>query len=364
MGLSDWSLCVEWHIALSSTKGCIMRSRLNRPFIWTTTLGLCLVFGSAHAQAVPIPAERDFVFEVLSKTNKDAIAKYRDLYQARNKREVAHLPEAEQATILGALSAAADLGYQSKLKEANALLAKTADQFPKEAMLRWHVAATYFLIGRGYKDEETQAVMYKQGIEHAKVCLEVSPDTPDCWLAYAALLGSLSLAEGIIDTISAMEEVNSSLHKAYELSSQDPYPLGPYGIDSKHVATGGITEFYRLVPDWWIFGVLAGVRGDKEKAWEYAKTMAVHDLGSANIVIRAALCYGAESEDMSIISHGLKLIDKTLKFEITHPLDESEYRRFATLYNKMSQIESPDFGDYYDLGCLEFGNADKSKLDK
>ena len=161
-----------------------------------------------------------------------------------------------------------------------------------------------------------------------------------------------------------MEEVNTSLHKAFDLSQKDPYPLGPWGIDSKHIATGGLAEFYRLVPDWWIFGVLSGVKGDKAKSWEYAKVMPVHDLGSANIVIRSALCHGGDSENQKLIDHALGLIQRTKTFEITHPLDESEYRRFAALYNSLSQIESPDFDDYYELGCHEFGNADKSKLEK
>ena len=281
-------------------------NRLAKTILIILTLA-CSVSPAAAKSSTPLlPAERDFQYDVLSKKSKDAIAEYRRIYRARNEREVQHLPKEQQATILGAIEQAADLGYSSKLKEANALLAKTADQFPKESMLRWHVAATYFLIGRGFKDEERQARTYRLGINHANACLAFAPETPDCWLGYAALLGSLSLAEGILDTISAMEEVHTSLHKAYELSSLDPYPLGPWGIDSKHIATGGLAEFYRLVPDWWIFGVLAGVRGDKKKAWEYAKNMPVNDLGSANIVIRSALCHGGESENQALIDEALE----------------------------------------------------------
>ena len=337
---------------------------LARTILIVLMLACSAAPAAAKSSAALLPAERDFQYDILSQKSKDAIAEYRQIYRARNEREVEHLPNDQQAAILGAIERAADLGYSSKLKEANALLAETADQFPKESMLRWHVAATHFLMGRGFKDEESQARTYRLGIEQAKECFEFAPGTPDCWLAYAALLGSLSLAEGIIDTISAMEEVYVSLHKAYELSNRDPYPLGPWGIDSKHVATGGLAEFYRLVPDWWIFGVLAGVRGDKSKSWHYAKDMPVNDLGSANIVIRSALCHGGESENQALIDRALELIAKTKTFEITHPLDESEYRRFASLYNALSQIESPDFDDYFELGCYEFGNSDKSKLEK
>ncbi len=181
---------------------------------------------SAKAPATLLPAEREFKYDVLSKPNKDAIAEYRRVYRERNEREVAHLTPEQQNIILGALERAGDLGYNSELEKANRVLANMADQFPQESMLRWHVAATYFLIGRVHKDEEKQAEIYKRGIAHANKCFEFAPDTPDCWLGYAALLGSLSLAEGILDTISAMEEVNTSLHKAFDLSQKDPYPWG------------------------------------------------------------------------------------------------------------------------------------------
>ena len=42
------------------------------------------------------------------------------------------------------------------------------------------------------------------------------------------------------------------------------------GVDSLHVAIGGLAEYYRLAPDWWIFKLISGVRGDKEKSWKYA----------------------------------------------------------------------------------------------
>ena len=68
------------------------------------------------------------------------------------------------------------------------------------------------------------------------------------------------------------------------------------------MSPGAIAEFYRLVPDWWIFKVMAGVRGDKEKS-NYAADP-VQNLGVANIVVRSALCWGGASEDMEIVEHG------------------------------------------------------------
>ena len=139
--------------------------------------------------------------------------------------------------------------------------------------------------------------------------------------------------------------------------------MAPWGVDSLHVAIGALSEFYRLAPDWWLFKLISGVRGDKEKSWSYAKQLEVSDLASANIVARSALCHGADSENQALIDKGIAFVAKGIQFELLHPFDESEYRRLARLYNGISELENPEPNDYYELGCHEFGNDDKDALE-
>ena len=127
-------------------------------------------------------------------------------------------------------------------------------------------------------------------------------------------------------------------------------------------AVGALAEFYRLVPDSWLFGVVAGVRGDKGKAWFYANQMPVNELGSANIVGRSALCRGADSENQKLIDKGISIVAKGVNYELVHPFDESEYRRLARLYNAIGELDEPEPDDYFELGCHEFGNDDDEAL--
>ena len=107
---------------------------------------------------------------------------------------------------------------------------------------------------------------------------------------------------------------------------------------------------------------MAGVRGDKEKAWFYANQMPVNELGSANIVGRSALCRGADSEDQKLVDKGIAIVAKGVEYELVHPFDESEYRRLARLHNAIGELEAPEPDDYYELGCHEFGNDDDEAL--
>ena len=113
-----------------------------------------------------------------------------------------------------------------------------------------------------------------------------------------------------------------------------------------------------MVPDWWIFKVLAGVRGDKAKAWSYAKTMPVKEIGSTNIVARAALCEGARSEDQKLVDKSMGLIVQGIEMDLMHPFDEPEFNRLGG-YDAIGALKDPSFDDYFELGCYEFGNDDK-----
>ena len=119
-----------------------------------------------------------------------------------------------------------------------------------------------------------------------------------------------------------------------------------------------------VILDWWIFGVIAGVRGDKEKSWHYAKQLKVSELATTNMVARSALCFGADSEKQSLIDRGVALVEKGMRFELIHPFDESEYRRLARLHKGIQELQDPEPDDYFELGCHEFGNDDRDSLKK
>ncbi len=316
------------------------------------------------AAPLDLKVEKAFVLKELSPQGQKEIADFLKAIRTRAADIIVTQNPEERAEIIEGIMKVADLGYASKFKEANALLLGLEKKYPKESIIMWQLSANYFFIATKIDgaDADVKANNLRAGMIRSKKCLELLPKSPGCRLAYAALYGTLGLVEGIFDTISSMEEVHDSLHLALELSKTKNFPMAPRGITSHHVALGAIAEFYRLVPDWWIFKVMAGVRGDKEKSWNYAKQIPVENLGVANIVVRSALCWGGASENMKIVEHGLNVLSTSMQMEMLHPFDERELSRLTKLYRELATLEEADFDDYYDLGCKEFGNDEKDTL--
>ena len=297
---------------------------------------------------------------------QEAVNTFRKVYRERNMREFGHLSEGERHQVVSSLEQCLELGYQTRLEEVNSILLGLDEKYPDEPVLQWHLGMNYFLIARRLERKsgrEEQILLFRKGIEKTEACLVVAPLNADCQLVYAASRGALALVQGIFATISEMASVRDGFHRAYELSAKEPYPLAPWGVDTQHAARGALAEFYRLAPDWWLFKVVSGVRGDKEKSWFYASQMSVNEVGTANIVARSALCYGADSSKEELIGRALEVLKQGVTLDLIQSFDEPEYRRLARLYNGIVHLKDADeASDYYELGCHEFGNDDKSQL--
>ena len=324
----------------------------------------CAVVSWSYAAPLELKIEKKFDRNALTVQGQEDIDEFLVEMRIRALEIIDSKDEAVRNEIITGIMKVADLGYDSNFREANKILLVLEKKYPDESIVMWQLSANYFFMATRIDgaDAELKADNLRSGMKRSKKCLERIPDSPGCRLAYAALLGTLGLVEGIFDTISSMEEVSTSLHLALELSKKKNFPMAPRGISSYHVALGAIAEFYRLVPDWWIFKIMAGVRGDKEKSWEYAQQIPLKNLGVANIIVRSALCWGGASEDMKIVEIGLLRLAESMQLEMLHPFDEREYSRLTKLYRQLAALEEPDFDDYYDLGCKEFGNDEKETL--
>ncbi len=222
-------------------------------------LGLALIFSApAFSAPLDLKVEKAFVLTELSAQGQKDIAEFLDAMRSRAAEIIVTKDPKERAEIIEGIMQVADLGYASRFQEANALLLGLEKKYPGESIIMWQLSANYFFIATKIDgaDAEVKANNLRAGMIRSKKCLELLPNSPGCRLAYAALYGTLGLVEGIFDTISSMEEVHDSLHMALELSKTKNFPMAPRGITSHHVALGAIAEFYRLVPDWWIFKVM------------------------------------------------------------------------------------------------------------
>jgi hypothetical protein len=340
---------------------------INLKYIFVSVVIILTLGTLGHATPL-VQEKRVFAFDKISPTGKVAIEKFRQDYREFLTRELSTYTPAVQADITKVFGECLDNSYADNLLGSNKLLKDLNKKYPNEPVILWHLAVNYFIVARRLPEDQLdkQIELLKMGFEKSKQCLSVTKTNPDCWLTYAASHGALAIAEGIFDTISEISDVQDEMHKAYNMlkKESDRCPMAPWKVDSKQVALGALAEYYRLAPDWWLFKLLSGVRGDKEKSWHYAKQMKVFDVSSANIAARSAMCLGADSDNQPLIDRGIALMVKGMSFELLHPFDEAEYRRLARLYNAVAKLNNPEPEDYYDLACIEFGNDDKNALKK
>jgi hypothetical protein len=349
-----------------------LRTRLCAQFkCWKSSLLSLFIILSVGAPAYAtqlVQEKKSFDFSKVSPKGKAAIEQFRQDYREFLTRELSNYEPAIQTDITKVFEQCLDNSYADNLLGSNKLLKELDKKYPNEPVILWHLSVNYFIVARRLPEDQLdkQIDLLKMGFAKSKQCLNVTQTNPDCWLTFAASHGALAIAEGIFDTLSEISDVQDEMHKAHEmlLKESDRCPMAPWKVDSKHVALGALAEYYRLAPDWWLFKLLSGVRGDKEKSWKYAQQMKVFDVSSANIAARSAMCLGADSDDQALIDRGIALMVKGMGFELLHPFDEAEYRRLARLYNAVAKLKNPEPEDYYDLACVEFGNDDKSALKK
>lgn len=312
----------------------------------------------------PVAAEKFLDVKRLSQPSKEAVAEFRRAYRARNVLEFAHLPEEQRKNVVDVFERCIALGYETKLDEVNRQLRGLDALHPGEPVILWHLAMNYFFIARqmGHESRDARLELLSMAIKKSEQCIKIAPANADCWLVNAGARGTRALVAGIFQTLSRISGVRDALHQAFKLAKVNPYPLAPWKVDTLHAARAALAEFYRLAPDWWLFKVLTGVRGDKVRSFEFVQEMSVNEVGTANIVARSALCYGADNGDSAAIARGVEVVSRGVELDLIQAFDEPEYRRLARLYNGIVALKTFQPEDYYELGCHEFGNDDKGKL--
>ena len=204
------------------------------------------------------------------------------------------------------------------LKLARARLA--AD--PKDVELYRHVIR--FLFEKGEVVERTDESMdkialYKEMYELSNQALELDPGNAHLLFNRGIALGRMSTTKGVLSSLFNLKNVEADWiaaanapYRYTSLSSAEDLPCDTY-------LTLGI--FYRLVPDWWIVGALAGTRGDLDKslAWlERADKCAPNRIRALKELGVTQLCIGTKREQPEMIARGQATLSRVLALPKAH----------------------------------------------
>ena len=148
---------------------------------------------------------------------------------------------------------------------------------------------------------------------------------------------------------------------AYRFSKGAPFPTGLRSTDHDS-ATYALAEFYRAIPDSFIVKMITGHRGDKQKAYNYAKQLMKGTILRSVAVGKASLCLGGEQEDALLVKEGKASLAAGALLKPLSRSEQSEYRRLMAAHSDIRKVNGNDFDAIADVGCSDYGNDDEEAM--
>lgn len=160
------------------------------------------------------------------------------------------------------------LYYEGRFDEGLAEVERRLAADPSDKDLYWMKARFIFEIGERFdrKDTSIDKVAYYEGmLATVEKGLALAPGDPHLRFARGIAMGRLGTTRGILSSLFMAKTVEQDWlsvaeHPTFRYASLGGHELLP--CDAYH----SLGIYYRLVPDWWIVQVLAGTRGDLNKA--------------------------------------------------------------------------------------------------
>lgn len=220
---------------------------------------------------------------------------------------------------------------EAKIEEGLALARKRLAENPDDAALYRHVVRFLFETGElVQRDDKTmdKVALYKEMYDLTNKALELDPGNAHLLFNRGIALGRLSTTRGVLSSLMSLKNVEDDWVAAAGAPYRYQALEGAEHLPCDTYLTLGI--FYRLVPDWWIVGVLAGTRGDLDKslAWhEKAVACRPDRIRSLKELGVTQLCIGSSRNEPAMIERGRATLTymRTLPKAHTHSEIDKEH---------------------------------------
>jgi len=190
------------------------------------------------------------------------------------------------------------------------LFAASIDTHPRPSAACWRGARALWAAGDVLPVEATtRRIHYFERAEGlSQRGIDVDPDCAECMLWKFASMGRLRTARGVWTGIRGVPEMANLLERGIALASH-------HADDDRNSTLGNLhyssAIFYRVLPDWFFVGWVLGVRGDKERALDHARTALV--LHPARLDYRIELgsqllCLGSTRGDPTQLENGRRVL--------------------------------------------------------
>jgi tetratricopeptide (TPR) repeat protein len=198
------------------------------------------------------------------------------------------------------------------ITQTRALLA----QHPEEPEL--YVLLARFLYERGERhardSDFPKEPLYKEMVDLLNKARALRPGDARIGWGLGVAKARLGTTRGVLSQLFMAKEIETLWLEAAEKGTKYRSLGGEEELPCDAYLTLGI--FYRLIPDWWIVGLIAGTRGDLDKAvhWlEKADTCSPNKLRVLKEVGIGQLCYAERKDDPAMLARGRRTLEKALK---------------------------------------------------
>lgn len=249
---------------------------------------------------------------------------------------------------------------EGKIDEGLAEARRQLEADPSDPELYRHVVRFLFEKGELIKRDDTSVdkiALYEEMYDLCNKALELDPGNPHLLFNRGIALGRLSTTRGVLSSLFNIKNVEqdwlASAQAPYRylaLSDAEELPCDTY-------LTLGI--FYRIVPDSWVVGALAGTRGDLDKslAWlEKADACSPNRIRTVKELGVAQLCIGTTRDQPEMIVKGQTTLSRMMGLPGQHTHTHLDKQHGAML------IKDPSLACEYSRDGQQ--DLDESKLEK
>jgi hypothetical protein len=224
---------------------------------------------------------------------------------------------------------------EQRFEEGYAEAKRRLDADPSDTDLYWHVVRFMFEQGEKFKPGEAESVKlahYEAMVEVAEAGLARAPTDPHLLFALGLAKGRLGTTRGVLSSLFMAKDIEQAWLKSSasgftyaSLNGAEQLPCDTYLA---------LAIYYRLVPEYWVVQLIAGTRGDRQKAVDYAvkaNTCAPDRIRVLIEVGASHLCKGGESDDAAMVERGLAALRRIDSITPVIPTDFIDRRQARTL---------------------------------
>jgi hypothetical protein len=204
---------------------------------------------------------------------------------------------------------------------------------PRDVHAHWRIARDYIQAVDALPGDDTSGRLdaTERARDWARRGRALDPSCGECCFYEFAATARMASLVGPVSAVRTIRRAHEVLEQCFETP-----PTWVENAWSQERANlyHGASVFYRLLPDSRWFGMIAGVRGDRELAVELSRRAVATAPQRTDYAVElgaALLCYGTESGDSDAIAEGRRELARAVTLPDLLPSDASDRERAERL---------------------------------